>query len=483
MIYCIKYCVFLFIFLLLSIVSCNTDNEKDKRNTFDSTFNTHKQLDKNTYNNTGLYIAGRKSKKFSEIQQKDYYRNYVEKINQSWNNTTAKNLIEIEKWSRKNMIPGVNDRIALFYPFSGPDFLYADAFFPKAHTYILVGLENPGKLPTISKMNDQERTNYLNKLLHSFRYVNQSGYFSTKQMMNDFTDSSMNGILHILLFYISKTEHTIMGISSVGIDDFGNYIVKKNFQVEDKNPNGIRIKFFKNSDDEIKTLYYFPIDLSDENMKDNLGFLLFLSGFSQKNTFMKSASYILHDNNFQLIRNLILNQSKNILQDDSGIPYSVLKKSGYQVNLFGSYSRTIKTFSTNFQADLQHALEKEGIGELSFKLGYNSWQNEMVLLLAKKKENKVNQLISNSVTYKVQIKTSWKKIPEDSAIFKSLPPVDYYFRDGFYKYTIGSFASEKECETLLQIAINKGFVGAFVLAFYKKNRISLEKAKQLTINK
>ena len=273
-----------------------------------------------------------------------------------------------------------------------------------------------------------------------------------------------------------------MDISSVDVDDFGNCIVKKNFQIEDKNPNGIKISFFENGHGKIKTLYYFPIDLSDENMKDNLGFLLFLSGFGQKNTFMKSASYILHDNDFQLIRNLILKQSKNILQDDSGIPYSVLKKSGYKVELYGNYSRTIKTFSKNFQVDLKNALQKKGKDELNFKLGYNSWKNEMVLLLAEKKEKLANlEETKESVIYKVQIKSSWKKIPEDSVIFKSLPTVDYYFRDGFYKYTIGNFSSEKECEELLQFAINKGFTDAFVLAFYKKNRISLEEAEQINI--
>ncbi|RLD78165.1 MAG: hypothetical protein DRJ10_10790, partial [Bacteroidetes bacterium] len=274
-------------------MGCSTDNEKDKTIALDPTFSDSKQLNKNSYNQTGLYITGRESENFAEIQQKDYYLNYVEKINQSWNNTTAKNLIEIEKWSRNNFISGINDSITLFYPFSGPDFLYANAFFPNAYTYLLVGLENPGKLSNISIMDDQTKAKYLNRLLHSLRYINQSGYFSTKQMMTDFADSNLNGVVHILLFYISKTKHTIMNISSVMVDDFGNCIVKQNFQNEDKNPNGIKIRFFKNSDDKIKTLYYFPIDLSDENMKDNLGFLLFLSDFGQKNTFMKSASYIL----------------------------------------------------------------------------------------------------------------------------------------------------------------------------------------------
>jgi len=486
----------IYIFLILAYsIGCTPDNEQDKENTeykngisikFNSTKKSsyEKSLQKNTYNQTGLYLAGKKSEKFRKLQRKKYYRNYATKIDQSWKQTTEKNLYEIKKWEHLNFISGVNDSATLFYPFSGPDFLYANTFFPGADTYLLVGLENPGKLPNIAKMDDEKRANYLYKLLHSLRYINHAGYFTTKQMMTDFADSSLNGIIHLLFYYITKTGHTITEVSSVVVDDYGNSKEKKNFQVEDKNPNGIKISFFKSGHGKIKTLYYFPFDLSDENLKDNLGFLLFLSGFGQKNTFMKSASYILHDNEFRLIRDLILKQSKNILQDDSGIPYSILKNSGYKIDLFGNYSRTIKTFAKNFQPDLQNALQKEGEGDLSFKLGYNSWENEMVLLLAEKQEDIVNMPVTykrnkESVIYKVQFKSSWKKIPADSKMFDGLPPVDYYFNDNLYKYTIGNCTSQEECEALIKLAVNKSFIDAFVVAFYQKNRISLEEAEKL----
>jgi len=40
----------------------------------------------------------------------------------------------------------------MFYMFSGPDFLYADAFFPEATTYVMAGLEPPGQIPDLQKM-------------------------------------------------------------------------------------------------------------------------------------------------------------------------------------------------------------------------------------------------------------------------------------------------------------------------------------------
>ncbi len=489
---------YIFFSILVSLIwlsACKPDTEQDTQNPeykngisikFRSTKQSsyEKLLGKNTYNQIGLYLTGQKTATFKKLQRKKYYRNYVTKINQSWEQSTAKNLKEIKKWNYFNFTSTNTDSTTLFYPFSGPDFLYANAFFPAASSYLLVGLENPGKLPNIEKMDDKKRAEYLYKLLHSLRYINQAGYFSTKQMMDDFSDSSLNGIIHTLIYYVSKTGHTITEISSVVVDDYGNLKEKKNFQLEDKNPNGIKINFFKKGNGKIKTLYYFPVDLSDENLKDNLGFLLFLSSFGQKNTFLKSASYILHNREFRLIRELILKQSGYVLQDDSGIPYSILRKSGYKIDLFGNYSRTIKIFANNYQPDLQKALQKNSLGELHFKLGYNSWENEMVLLLAKKGQHIINEPVTykrnkESVIYKVQFKSSWKKIPDNSKMFQGLPVVDYYFNDNLYKYTIGNCSSQEECEELMKIAVNKGFIDAFIIAFYQKNRISLEEAEKL----
>ena len=39
----------------------------------------------------------------------------------------------------------------MFYMFSGPDFLYANAFFPNASTYILCGIEPVGPVPISTK--------------------------------------------------------------------------------------------------------------------------------------------------------------------------------------------------------------------------------------------------------------------------------------------------------------------------------------------
>ncbi|MBN2756360.1 MAG: hypothetical protein JXR51_04210, partial [Bacteroidales bacterium] len=121
---------------------------------------------------------------------------------------------------------------------------------------------------------------------------------------------------------------------------------------------------------------------------------------------------------------------------------------------------------------------------LDFKIGYNSWKGETILMFATHSEKPVNKPVTykrdkESIIYKVQIKSSWKKIPLNSNLFEGLQPVDYYFRDGLYKYTIGNCSNQNECETFRLLAVKHGFEDAFVVAFYQKNRISLEEAEKM----
>jgi hypothetical protein len=440
----------------------------------------------NLYNQVSLFIAGRNSDLFKNIQTRDYYINYKQKLDETWKATTSNNLKKIEAWKHDNNLQ-LDDTLPVFYPFSGPDFLYANAFFKNAKTYILVGLENPGKLPNLSKMDDAKISVYLYKLYHSLGYINQNGYFTTNQMQNDFRDSSMNGIIHLLCFYLAKTNHHIGKITYVQVDNFGNEKEKKNFELETDLINGLKITFFSNEQQQLKTLYYFPIDLSDQNLKDKLGFIMFLNHFGVKNTYMKATSYLPHDADFGLIQDLILKQSDKILQDDTGIPFEKLINSGLSIQLFGNYTQTIKIFEKYYQPALNKALTEAKSKELPFKLGYNSWKNEMVIILARQNGQEINKPITyktekEGVVFKVQLKSSWKKIPLNSSVFKGLPKVDYYYTDNLYKYTIGNFSSAEACEDYRKIAASRGFKDAFVIAFYQKNRISLEEADKIMKN-
>jgi len=98
--------------------------------------------------------------------------------------------------------------------------------------------------------------------------------------------------------------------------------------------------------------------------------------------FFKAASYLLHNDYFSQIRNLCLKQSQRILQDDSGIPYAVLKQNGFKVHLMGVYHRTIPLFSDYLQEDLKDSYSNKNPANLPFNIGYNATFHECNLQLA-----------------------------------------------------------------------------------------------------
>jgi len=80
--------------------------------------------------------------------------------------------------------------------------------------------------------------------------------------------------------------------------------------------------------------------------------------------------------------------------------------------------------------------------------------------------------------YCVQLKSSTKKIPVTSRVFKNIDGIKERKIDGIYKYTVGS---TKDFNTIvkLQQQVRKKIKDCFVVAFYNGKRISLSKAKEL----
>lgn len=89
---------------------------------------------------------------------------------------------------------------------------------------------------------------------------------------------------------------------------------------------------------------------------------------------------------------------------------------------------------------------------------------------------------AGQVIFRVQIKTSGKKIPTASKDFNGMQIFEY-FQDGIYKYTTGHFVNDfKQANNLKNELRKTGFETAFVVAFLNGERINLEKAIKLAEN-
>lgn len=86
--------------------------------------------------------------------------------------------------------------------------------------------------------------------------------------------------------------------------------------------------------------------------------------------------------------------------------------------------------------------------------------------------------ISESVCFRIQVLSSNEKIPLNSPRFKGNTEVWFYKTDALFKYTIGKTVSFDEALAIQSRLREQGFNDAFIVAFEKDQRISVDLAKQ-----
>ena len=82
--------------------------------------------------------------------------------------------------------------------------------------------------------------------------------------------------------------------------------------------------------------------------------------------------------------------------------------------------------------------------------------------------------------YKVQILNSSKKLALNAPDFKGVNGISTFQDAGLFKYTVGVYSTLAEASAMTKKMKEKGFEGAFVVAFQKDKKISLDEAKKLT---
>ncbi len=363
----------------------------------------------NTYEDgIASFLSGVDTSSFSRAVNSSFWNQFTEKVNNGfsgkpgWNKIKKERLDPMINWSQSQFLKSDIDTSLLFYPFSGPDFLHAFQFYPNANEYILLALEEVGSIPDFKSISEDSIQNYATNLNLFLRDIYLRSYFITGNMIDDISENKVDGVLSTLYWFIKRTGHDIISVQNVTLDSLGKVIEEKN--IEDgwnsKGVDGVRFEF-KNSNNELKKLIYFSCDISDQafsgvntrNAKyKNSNLLGFLNNMRECNTFIKSASYMMHhdrkDLSFKNIRNIILSKSKSIFQDDTGVPFRYVNQEKWDVTVYGTYEKPIKDFdrwSFMMQEDLNsfYKNSKNHGGNLPFSLGYH-WQdkkqNQMLFL-------------------------------------------------------------------------------------------------------
>lgn len=264
------------------------------------------------------------------------------------------------------LAPRIGSPRALYYLFSGPDFINAYAFFPDVPVYILVGLESPGSIVPPERLDPVRLKTSLDNLRKATLVTLQFSYFITKDMKLDLEQTDFKGVLPIIESFIALGGGTITSV--------------RNFSPGGGLP-GVEIRFQKSAGAPEQIVYYIRADLANDG--GNGALFKWMAQFQPAVAYLKAASYLLHEPYFSRARDFLLAHSAAILQDDSGIPLRDFQKTGpWQIAFFGRYNGTLDLFKKYYQPDLAAAYQQTGAQPLEFGTGYKWRQGESNLLLA-----------------------------------------------------------------------------------------------------
>lgn len=303
-------------------------------------------------NDAARFLAGMPvgtNSPLAPLMEDPAWKQHAGYFNSAWTKLELRQLSKVRSWAADNLHARAS---TVFYMFSGPDFLYADAFFPGASNYVLCGTEPVGTVPEVAKL---ALGPALYRLEGSLNSVMNYSFFQTKQMREDFSASQLNGTLPVLMVFLARCGKTIENISPV-------------------QPRGVRIDFNGGS------LYYFSVDLSNGSVERS-GLLSFCRKLGRGDSLLKSASYLPHSAAFSTIRDFLLDQSDLIVEDDSGILYHFFDPARWQVRLYGNYQPPIDIFKQYFQPDLADAFAHASPQALPFGIGYRGWDPKMSALI------------------------------------------------------------------------------------------------------
>jgi len=289
----------------------------------------------------------------------------------------VRQLQKLHAWQETYLPESVQQIPVAFYMFSGPDFLYVDQFFPKAAVYVLCGKESLGPPPDPLRI--ANLSGALGNLENAMKSSLNTTYFITKDMKVDLHEQNLNGVLPILYAFIARADKSITNVTLGSLSSSGA------FQEGAHGTSGVRIRYTDSQSGDSQTMYYFTTDISDGGIKSTPGFLKFCQRLGVGSSFLKSCSYLMFENGFGTIRNFILDHSRLVVQDDSGIPIANLDPNKWNVRLFGVYLGPIELFKQHYQPRLRELFAQSNPPPLEFGFGYQWNYKEANLIVAERK--------------------------------------------------------------------------------------------------
>ncbi|MCF7788531.1 MAG: hypothetical protein K9N47_20585 [Prosthecobacter sp.] len=329
-----------------------------------------------TPNEQARFLAGmpQEGSSLAGLAQRGEFNYHAKELDAAWADAEERQLGPIRTWAPLGLPEAVSDTGTLLYVFSGPDFLHAYTFFPNASTYVLAAVEPVGLPPDVTKLTEGELGSSLRNLRNTLNASLSFSFFITADMKKDLQATKLTGTLPVLYVFLARCGCFIQNVENIWLDAEGKVLTEK----ETKTP-GARITFL-GARGKQQTLYYFSTNIASWALKQDASFLRFCDGLGVMNGFTKSASYLMHMDEFHTIRDYLLTHCHTMTQDDSGIMWKDFPRDSWDVKAYGWYPGPIPLFKQHYQPDLAEYFRSTEVPVIPFGIGYQ-WRPKQSTLI------------------------------------------------------------------------------------------------------
>ena len=308
--------------------------------------------------------------------ESEAFKEHQQWMTNSWNQVRPR-IQTMETWRTQEIKILTPQKKTLLYPFSGPDFLNAYTFFPDHGRYVFFSLERPGSLPDLESVTPAQFTKLLQDVRSAFRDIFERNYFITSYMTKQLTTPWIRGTVPVMTTMMALMNRRIIRIEPL---DLFPDLTKAYDLPEAKRPpvlmRTVRIEFAIPEALGSQQLYYVSLDATDKALEFYPEFLNWTGQYKPSTVLLKSASYLLHDNQFSKTRAMLLESADVVVQDDTGIPYRFISQNPWHVKLYGRYHKPIRPMRYGYQKDLEAAYNsRQEQAPLPFPFGYH-WRGQ-----------------------------------------------------------------------------------------------------------
>lgn len=305
------------------------------------------------------------------------WKSYKSSLDGQWQYLDEVRLKAMRTWGATELADLREKSSTIFYPFSGPDVLYADTFFPNSKILLMAGLEPVGSLPSLDTLQAQGKLGlYLHSISQSLFTILAASFFKTKDMKVDFHNELVDGLVPAMVVFLARNGYPITDIQYVSLTADGGLRPRG-----EHGAPGVQITY-----GDGRQVLYFQANLADDGLKHNPGFVKLMQKLAPGITYLKAASYLCYYDDFSTIREAILEDSVGIVEDDSGVPFKYFDPLKWIVIPYGDYTGPIDLFKERKQPDLTAFYQKTPHAQLPFGSGYKFHPSVSSLLVVKRKD-------------------------------------------------------------------------------------------------